>query len=125
MDKMDLGALDSDQVSRRVALRRFGKAGLLATAGAGLLELVGVTDASAHTNKMRAFHHSPELTRQVVVPPQQSGAIPDACCTGYLDEHHCDGNCPPGYFCYACVGCGLNGFACLSCNGTPTCRYCD
>ena len=125
-EMIDERAIGSEKVSRRIALRRFAKAGVLATAGAGLLELAGVADASArttrHAAKMRVY--SLAETKDIVTLPQ-GVAGPDSCCTGYLSEHDCNGSCPPGYYCYIGSGCGLNGFACLHCNGTPTCRYCN
>jgi hypothetical protein len=68
-----------DKISRRKALRKFGKFGLAATAAAGLADIVG--------------------------RPSMAKASPDYICGGQttiflLDEGGCSIKCPSNYFCY-------------------------
>lgn len=107
-----------EKPTRRDMLRRAWSAGILATAGAGLSELVGAGTARAATPQL------PQLPVTLILnalPADAPSALRDAidagCCTTYtLDEHHCgSNNCPSGYCCYHVVstGCGINEVVCL------------
>jgi hypothetical protein len=114
----------SDAVSRRTALQRFGRAGLLATVGAGMREFVGASEASAKSGFGVTWTANDGSGVPVVLGSGDAG--PATCqCTGTLAEGHCDGACPPGFYCYEVDGCGGLGvkYACLECDGTPKCSY--
>ena len=117
----------NQKVTRRAALLRFGQLGIGTAVGAGLLEFLGAGRAVAGTTATRTNSgriYSPSQTRNIQTLPPGS-AVPAGCCVGYLSEGNCGGPCPPGSYCYACTGCGIEGFACLTCDGTETCTYCD
>lgn len=119
----DIQAMESGKVSRRIALRRFGKAGLLATAGAGMLELIGAGGAKAAS--------SPSTGIQIVngVPvytgPTSPTPTPDTECNAPLAVGHCGGGgCPRGYWCYRTAYCCFDyEYTCLGCQGTGHCAY--
>lgn len=118
----DRRAKEPEKVSRRIALRRFGKAGLLATAGAGVLELLGTSGARAAspaTGTTKIVNGVPVYTGPVSPTPN-----PDSSCYAPLAEGHCGGPCPPGYYCYKVAFCCFDyEYYCLGCRGTAHCYY--
>jgi hypothetical protein len=117
----DTHAVGTETVSRRTALQRFGKTGLAASFGAGILELVG---APAKAQSRTGLAASPASGVPVITTG--GGLSPESCkCTGHLAEGHCNGPCPSGFYCYEVDSCGsaTTKYACINCEGTPTCAY--
>ena len=109
-------------ITRRVALRKFGTTGLFATAGAGILALIGARSAKADPFGVTTINGVPWITSTM------NPANASCCTTCTRAEFHCDGGvrCPTGACCFFCDGCGLNGFYCIgvSC-ANQTYRYCN
>lgn len=112
-------------LSRRAALKRFGEFGLAATAGVGLLELVGIRGAGAQTTGPPST-----VPGSTTVPGRPgegtAGAGPNVtCATGYckviLAPDHCPTKCPSGYWCYSLQDCGIDGYQCLVYAGSSYC----
>ncbi|MGH8302920.1 MAG: hypothetical protein ACRET5_15790 [Steroidobacteraceae bacterium] len=88
-----------------------------------MLELIGAGGASA------ASPGAPGVQVQSGVPvftgaTTSTTASPNTECTGYLAEGHCNGPCPPGYYCYKVNYCCFDyEYICLHCEGTPHCYY--
>jgi hypothetical protein len=114
----------AETISRRVALRRLATAGFAGTVGAGILELVAPAGASAQGQTYGRLGAA--IQSGVPVITTNGGLTAQSCrCTGRLQEGHCNGPCPPGFFCYEVDSCGTAStkYACLNCNGTATCAY--
>ncbi len=107
-------------ISRRVALRRAGGVGILATAGLGLVEMFGATSANA-----KEVAKAPVVNLKGRPVRTQRKENPDSCC-GYelLAVGHCGGPCSSGYWCYFIESCGYNGFYCASSDGADLINYC-
>ncbi len=121
------------QVSRRGMLKRIGKFGVLATAGAGALELVGVSRASAagtssapqtYGTITTPYGTYPTINGTPIISNSGPYATGSCKCTATLDEGACLGGhpCPQGYCCFYANGCGIYGPTCLTCGTCP--RYC-
>jgi hypothetical protein len=115
-------AVEPERIPRRIALRRFGTAGLLSMAGAGVLEFVGAGGASAKTRSAKAG-----VVVKSGVPVftgRTSSTAPQTECDGKLAVGHCNGPCPSGYWCYNVNHCCFDyEYICLACSGTPNCYY--
>jgi hypothetical protein len=130
MDLSDAPGPRADTISRWAALRRFRRVGMVVTAGAGLLELAGIPGApgagAPGAPPTRGHAGSDDASTSPVIV---LGGTPDPAgcrCTGTLAEGHCPGGpCPPGFYCYEVNFCGSadSKYACLNCEGTPTCSY--
>lgn len=109
----------SEKPTRRDMLRRAWSAGIVATAGAGLSELVGVGSARAATQPTTQLPATMILN---ALPPDAPTALIDAieagCCTTYTrDENHCgSGGCGAGWCCYHVVStaCDINEVICIN-----------
>jgi hypothetical protein len=117
-------AAGSEKITRRIALRRFGKAGLVAMAGAGVMEFIGAGGASAKTRSpgrgIMVKSGVPVATGRASSTPQS----PNVECRGTLAVGHCGGPCPSGYWCYNVNYCCFDyQYICLHCSGTPSCYY--
>jgi hypothetical protein len=105
-----------DGRTRRDVLRGGSRLGILATAGAGLAELLSPTRAGADTQL-------PQLPATMILnalppdaPPDIRAAIEAGCCIHYTrDVGHCGSGCPSGSCCYRVVstGCGINEVTCV------------
>jgi hypothetical protein len=118
VDRINLSDGTSEKPTRRDMLRRVWLAGVFATAGAGVSELLGTGSAraaAAQTTQLPATMILNALPTNA--PPAIRAAIDAGCCVTYtLDEHHCgSGSCPSGYCCYHVVStdCGLDEVACI------------
>lgn len=111
---------DDARPTRRGALRRFFAAGVFATAGAGVLELLG--QSTARASEVPVQRLPAELVLKALpadVPAELVAAIESGCCTYYYrDEWHCGGPCPTGSCCYHIVSynCGIDIVACVEVN---------
>lgn len=100
-------------------LRRAWSAGIFATAGIGLAELVGAGGARAatpETNQLPATMILNALPTDA--PTALIDAIEAGCCTTYTrDENHCGlGGCGTGWCCYHVVStaCDINEVICIN-----------
>jgi hypothetical protein len=100
-------------------LRRAWSAGIFATAGIGLAELVGAGGARAatpETNQLPATMILNALPTDA--PTALIDAIEAGCCTTYTrDENHCgSGGCGTGWCCYHVVStaCDINEVICIN-----------
>lgn len=102
--------------TRRGALRRFLSAGVLATAGAGMSELLGARGAQADAAPMRLPATMVLNALPADAPADLRAAIESGCCMNYYrDEFHCgSGGCGPGWCCYHVVGCGRDEVLCIN-----------
>jgi hypothetical protein len=94
--------------TRRAMLRRIGSAGLLATAGSGLVALARPGGALAQSSLPRVGNST------------GSPMSPNCCVICSQAQFHCNGGrrCSgSGTCCYFCDGCGLNGFYCIQSGG--------
>jgi hypothetical protein len=112
------GASHADnRIGRRTMLRRFGTAGLLATAGGGLSTLFGATSAKASA-ALPSLGSPPTNGSYVPGVFAPSVADCDACITCNRDEGDCPpgggGSCASGSCCYYCSGCGYSYSACYN-----------
>jgi hypothetical protein len=103
--------------TRRTMLRRLGSAGLIATAGTGLLTLARPGRALAQTNLAH-------ISNTTGLPMTSS------CCVICSEaEFHCNGGekcAGSGECCYFCDGCGLDGFYCIDSHGCqPAVELCS
>lgn len=100
--------------TRRIFLTRMASAGMLATAGTGLLALARPAGARAQSAPLLAPGQAPLRSNGQIL------AVPAGCCfTCTIDENHCRPDpCPSGYCCYHCTGCGGSFNECLTVNGT-------
>ena len=94
--------------TRRTMLKRMGSAGLLATAGAGLVTLARPGSALAQGGV-------PQVSNSTGLPMSA-----DCCVICSRAEFHCNGGkaCTgSGECCYFCDGCGLDNFYCIQSGG--------
>lgn len=108
--------------TRRQALRRFWVTGVLATAGAGLSELLLVPRASATVSSLGPA--VPSATILAALPADAPVGLRDAiasgCCLYYTrDEGACSPACGTGSCCYVISGCYNAGPTCI---GVPCSR---
>lgn len=104
--------------TRRDMLRRAWSAGIFATAGAGLSELVGAGSARAAT----PTNQLPSTMILNALPPDAPAALRQAieaqCCTTYTrDEGNCgSGGCGSGWCCYHVVStaCDIDEVVCIN-----------
>lgn len=107
-----------DDSTRRDMLRRVLSAGVFATAGAGISELLGTASAHAATTTTTRLPATMILKALPAdAAPALVQAIEDGCCITYTrDEHHCTPDpCPTGSCCYHVVStdCGINETVCV------------
>lgn len=103
--------------TRRQALRRFWVTGVLATAGAGLSELLvlprtaaAATGASVQLSAATVFDALP-----LDAPDGLREAIAGGCCLRYTrTEGECSPACGTGHCCYKISGCYTAGPLCIS-----------
>jgi hypothetical protein len=88
--------------TRRGVLKRFASAGMLATAGAGLVALSRPAGARARTAMPRGIRSDGVLAK------------PDCCADCTIAENHCNPSCGVGYCCYYCTGTCGTGYSCWS-----------
>ncbi|MGC9220102.1 MAG: hypothetical protein ACP5H2_01955 [Solirubrobacteraceae bacterium] len=111
--------MSSQTRTRREALRRFGSAGLLATAGAGVSSLFGSAPARADTPPLTQLPVTMVLNAiPAGAPTGLREAIEAGCCITYTrDEHNCGpDSCPSGECCYhiQSTDCGIDYVTCLA-----------
>lgn len=94
--------------TRRDALSRFGTAGVLATVGAGLSEVVRAGSARAATATPLRLPATMVLNALPAGEQTVRAAIEAGCCLTYTrDEGHCgSGGCGTGACCYHVTGSG-------------------
>lgn len=104
--------------TRRDVLKRMMSTGLVATIGAGLADLTGVTTAHAAESELPNIPGSMVLNS---LSDDASAALKQAiasgCCIKYTrDEGHCSPKCGSGWCCYHVTssGCGLNEIECVN-----------
>lgn len=116
-----------DLPTRRTMLRRIGAAGMMATAGAGVAQLIGSSSARAasggpltNLGPMPTVIQSAEPILSAMDPAsaaiirQQMAATPDCQVCFYVEEGHCDtSHCPDNGCCYYHTGCGGYGLDCI------------
>jgi hypothetical protein len=114
-DKHQVGD-SGGRISRRAALRHAGTAGIVATLGMGLMEVLGASPANAKQSTQADTRSGARRTAP------KTGQNP-CCATAYLSKGDCGGPCPSGYWCYYTYGCGVH-YVCLQSSGQSTTRYC-
>jgi hypothetical protein len=125
-----------DLQTRRTMLQRMGALGIMATAGAGVTQLIGTTSARAAQSTLPlpqsvlgpvpTVIQSAEPILNAMDPATaatiraQMAATPDCSVCFYVEEGHCDvTHCPDHGCCYYHTGCGGFGLDCIpnySCN---------
>ncbi len=108
----------NEKPTRRDMLRRAWSVGVLATAGAGVSELIGAGSACAaatQTTRLPATMILNALPADAPAAIRQ--AIEAGCCVHYtLDEHNCgSSHCPSGQCCYHVTSsdCGVDYITCI------------
>lgn len=102
--------------TRRQALRRFVMTGLMATAGAGLSELLTARGAAAAVTPTRRLSAAEALAILPADAPESlAQAIASGCCLHFTRaEGACGAPCPAGQCCYTWSGCTSGGPICLN-----------
>lgn len=124
-----LGDHAEDLPTRRTMLRRIGAAGMMATAGAGVAQLIGTTSARAAQGQplpQSVLGPVPTVIRSAepilnAMDPATAATIraqmaANAGCKvcWYVDEGNCDAaHCPDHGCCYYHTGCGGYGVDCI------------
>ena len=113
------GLVSTGEPTRRDLFRRAWSAGILATAGTGLFELVGAGRARAATSQTNQLPATMILNALPAdAPTGLIEAIEAGCCTTYTrDENNCgSGGCGTGWCCYHVVStaCGINEVVCIN-----------